>query len=106
MKHSNVNEYKIKETLIEFIQDFETVFDTDWEFTSINMKIGVIELLEMPKEARKLCREISKNMEVIYVIADDGTFLYPKLTENELKIANWEKRDELLNLYREIKEKL
>jgi len=38
-------------------------------------------------------------LEVIYAISNKGTFLHPKLTDDELEKANWKNRDLLLRYY-------
>jgi len=76
---------KLKETYSdEYFQQllhyFEEVFDTDWDYS------------------KDYFGEINNN-----IIAQDGTFLYPKLTANELKKVNWENRDLLLEYYEEVR---
>jgi len=76
---------KLKETYSDedfqqFLHYFEEVFDTDWDYS------------------KDYFGEINNN-----IIAKDGTFLYPKLTANELKKVNWENRDLLLEYYEEMK---
>jgi len=67
------------------------------------MYLGIEEPTEKRlKEAEKFNREL--NLETIYIIADTGTFLQPKLTEDELETANWGFRDLLLKYYKEVKE--
>jgi len=64
----------------QFLHYFEEIFDTDWDYS------------------KDYFGEINNN-----IIAKDGTFLYPKLTANELKKVNWENRDLLLEYYEEMK---
>ena len=93
--------HRITAHLTDFLNNFEEVFHTDWEYTKWNL--GIEEASEkMTKEAEKFKSEL--NLETIYVIADDGTFLQPKLTKDELEIANWGFRDLLLKYYKEVKE--
>jgi len=60
----------------QFIEQFEIVFDTDWEYSKDDF-----------------------GEEMIDLIASDGTFLHPKLTDDELEKANWRNRDLLLKYY-------
>ena len=72
---------KLKETysdedLQQFLFYFKEVFDTDWEYSK-----------------DYFCEEM------IDLIASNGTFLHPKLTDDELEKANWKNRDLLLRYY-------
>jgi len=64
------------EDLQQFLFYFKEVFDTDWEYS------------------KDYFGEIHND-----IIAKGGTFLYPKLTDNELKKVNWKNRDLLLRYY-------
>ena len=84
VSRNNKNMHRITAHLTDFLHSFEEVFHADWEYTKLYLGIE-----EDFKEG---------------IIADTGTFLHPKLTEDELKTANWGFRDLLLKYYKEVKE--
>ena len=82
------------ENLKQFSYYFEAVFDTDWEYTKAFL--GIEDETEKSKEL---------DIETIHIISPNGTFINPKLTADELAMANWKNRDLLLKYYRDLKKK-
>jgi hypothetical protein len=80
----------LKKAIENFLNEFEQVFDKDWEYTK--------EILGIVNET-----EEQKKPEGIYFIAPDGTFLNPKVED---EIENWGYRGGLLIEYRKLKELL
>lgn len=76
LEKSNYSEQKLVEHLKDFITNIEDVFDTDWEYTKLNLDIET---------------------------SSDATFLHPNLDADELEIENWGFREMFLNQYQEIK---
>jgi hypothetical protein len=84
------------ETLIavrEFLDAFEKVFGTDWQYTK--SMLGIRD--ETPEQA-----EAARQMgwETIHIIAPEGTFLEPRVDD---EIENWGHRGMLLERYRRLK---
>lgn len=80
----------------EFLDAFEEVFDRDWSYTK--------EMLGIRKEAddqKSAAAELG--LEIVPIIADDGTFIYPKV-ENE--VEDWGNRAKLLSAYRALRNEL
>ncbi len=89
-------EYEIKNSAKQFLELFEEVFDKDWEYSKEMMGIYK-ETEEQKMNAEKL------GLTSISMIADNGTFLNPKIED---EIEDWGYRGALLEKYRELKELL
>lgn len=85
-----------KEKLMqEFIDAFEEVFDRDWDYTK--------EMLGIHGETEEQKRNSAEmGLESIPVVADDGTFINPKVDD---EVEDWGNRGKLLHLYRELKKR-
>lgn len=86
-------DYKMKDTVEQFLSLFEEVFDKDWEYTKERM--GVYDDTE---EQKRNTKEMS--LESIEIIDVNGTFLNPKVED---EIEDWGNRGALLAKYRELK---
>lgn len=75
------------EAIKKFMESFEQVFDKDWDYTK--EQLGVYEETEQQKQ-----------MEGIYIIDPNGTFLNPKVED---EIEDWGHRGNLLQEYRNLK---
>ena len=85
---------QFRDTLAKFLDSFEQVFDKDWDYTK--------EQLGIPDQANTE----DQNENGIYIIAPSGTFLNPKVDDEDLEIVNWGNRQTLLRDYRELKKLL
>lgn len=77
----------------EFLDVFEAVFGSDWEYTKD--MLGIVN--ETPAQAAA-AREMS--LEEIPIIARDGTFLEPGVDD---EVEDWGNRGILLERYRRLK---
>lgn len=80
----------------EFLDAFEEVFDKDWVHTK--QQLGV---QEDTKEQRRACAEAG--LESIPFIADDGTFVHPRVED---EVNDWGNRARLLQAYRALRKDL
>ena len=80
----------------EFLQAFEEVFDYDWTYTTSMLGIWK-ETAEQAETTRAM------DLETIYMIEPDGTFLRPGVED---EVENWGNRARLLECYRRLKELL
>lgn len=87
---------EIEEALKKFLNSFEEVFDKDWKYSKAMM--GIIDETEEDKK-----RDKEFGLESIDIIADDGTFLNPKVDD---ETEDWRNRGALLQEYRELKKLL
>jgi hypothetical protein len=77
----------------EFLNAFEEVFHSDWDHTKSMLGI------ESETEAQRIAaREMG--LETIPLIADDGTFIHPKVDD---EVEDWGNRGRLLAAYRNLK---
>jgi len=74
----------------EFLDAFEEVFDRDWTYTK--------RMLGIRDET-----EEQKRLETIPIIADDGTFVHPKVED---EVEDWGNRARLLAAYRELRKEI
>lgn len=80
----------------EFLEAFEEVFDRDWVYTK--------EMLGIHDETDEQKRALAEaGLEAIPIIADDGTFIRPKVED---EIEDWGNRARLLDAYRALKKEL
>jgi len=84
---------KIKTTVEQFISLFEEVFDKDWKYSKEMMGI-----YDQTEEQKRNAKEMG--LETIDIIADDGTFINPKIED---ETEDWGYRGALLEKYRELK---
>jgi hypothetical protein len=84
------------ESVREFLAAFEEVFDRDWAHTKSMLGIHV-ETEAQKKAAAKL------GLETIPIIAEEGTFLAPKVED---EIEDWGNRGRLLEAYRKLKKEM
>ena len=77
----------------EFIDAFEEVFDRDWPYTK-----EMLGIWDQTDEQKKM--EVQFGLESMPIIADDGTFIHPKIDD---EVENWGNRARLLEAYRAIK---
>ena len=78
-----------------FMEAFEEVFDRDWSYTK-----EMLGTRDQTPEQRAECEKLG--LETIPIVADDGTFLNPKVED---EVEDWGHRGLLLELYRELKER-
>ena len=81
------------EKIREFLDAFEEVFDRDWSYTK--QMLGIHDETEAQKHA---CAEAG--LVTSPVIADDSTFLHPKVED---EVEDWGNRARLLAAYRALK---
>ena len=89
----------------EFLDAFEEVFDRDWAYTK--QMLGIHGPTEEQK--KRACTEA--RLETIFgelgagvpTIADDGTFVHPKVED---EVEDWGNRARLLQAYRELRKEL
>jgi hypothetical protein len=84
------------DTVRRFLDAFEDVFDRDWVYTK--QMLGVQEETE---QQRRACAEAG--LESIPIIANEGTFVNPKVED---ETENWGNRARLLEAYRALKREL
>ena len=84
------------DTVREFLDAFEEVFDGDWTYTK--EMLGIRGETEMEKQAAARL-----GVESIPIIADDGTFLHPKVAD---EIEDWGSRARLLAAYRALRKEM
>jgi hypothetical protein len=80
----------------EFLDAFEEVFDRDWVYTK--QMLGIYGQTEEQKQA---CAEAG--LETIPIIADDGTFVHPKVED---EVEDWGNRARLLQAYRALRKEM
>ena len=78
----------------EFLNAFEEVFDRDWPYTK--------QMLQDDNEAQKRTRA-EAGIGSIPCIADDGTFINPKVED---EVNDWGNRATLLEAYRALRKEL
>lgn len=80
----------------EFLEAFEEVFDRDWGYTK--------EMLGIHDETAEQKRASTEaGFETIPIIANDGTFIQPKVEDEVEDWGNWAR---LLDAYRALKKEL
>ena len=79
-----------------FVDAFEEVFDRDWNYSKQMLGIRKQTKEEMESDAKL-------GIEIIPIIADDGTFIYPRVED---ETEDWGNRGRLLAAYRALKEVL
>jgi hypothetical protein len=84
------------EAVREFLNAFEEVFDRDWAYTK--QMLGIQDETE---EQKRAAAQIG--LETIPVIADDGTFIHPKVED---ETEDWGHRGRLLAAYRALRKDL
>jgi hypothetical protein len=77
----------------DFLAAFEEVFDRDWAHTK-----EMLGIQDETEEQKRAAAEMG--LETIPIIADDGTFIHPKV-EDELE--DWGSRGRLLQAYRALR---
>ena len=82
------------EAVREFLDAFEEVFDRDWPYTK--QMLGIQGETE---DQKKALAELG--LETIPIIADDGTFVRPKVDD---EVEDWGNRGRLLAAYRAVKD--
>ena len=84
---------ELERVLLEFLESFEEVFHKDWTYTK--EMLGIYEdTEEQGQDSQQL------DVEQIYIISPEGTFLEP-IVEDE--IEDWGNRGKLLEKYRNLK---
>lgn len=81
------------EKVREFLDAFEDVFDRDWSYTK-----EMLGIRGQSEEQKQACAELG--LEDIPIIANDGTFIHPKVED---EVENWGNRARLLTAYRMLK---
>ncbi|MFO1513688.1 MAG: hypothetical protein U1F83_12345 [Verrucomicrobiota bacterium] len=80
----------------EFLDAFEEVFDRDWIYTK--------EMLGIRGETTEQKAAAAKSgLDTISIIADDGTFVHPKVED---EVEDWGNRARLLTAYRALRKEL
>jgi hypothetical protein len=82
------------ETVREFLDAFEEVFDRDWSYTKQMLGIRV-----ETEDQKKALGELG--LETAPIIAEDGTFVRPRVAD---EVEDWGNRGRLLAAYRAVKE--
>jgi hypothetical protein len=77
----------------EFVQSFEAVFGTDWQYTK-----SMLGIQDQTPEQASAIRELG--LESIPTVAIDGTFLSPGIDD---EAEDWGHRGILLERYRRLK---
>jgi len=90
LSKTNLNNIQIIKIVEKFLIIFKKVFHDDWDYTKSYLNV----------------KDSSEDSKDIHIISPSGTFLYPKLTQNELEVTNWRNRGLLLKQYIIIKELL
>jgi hypothetical protein len=80
----------------EFLAAFEEVFDRDWHHTK--EMLGIRDATEAQKAA-----VAEFGLESIPIIAEDGTFVHPKVED---EVDDWGNRARLLAAYRALRKEL
>jgi hypothetical protein len=84
------------EKVREFLDAFEEVFDRDWAYTK--------EMLGIRGETEEQKRAAAEfGLEPIPVVADDGTFIHPRVEDEG---EDWGNRGRLLAAYRALRKDL
>jgi hypothetical protein len=86
----------IPDEVREFLDAFEQVFDRDWPYTK--QILGIWDETEDQKRAAA-----ESGLETIPIIADDGTFIHPKVED---EVEDWGNRARLLAAYRALTKKV
>lgn len=81
------------DTVQEFLDAFEEVFDRDWAYTK--EMLGIWD--ESPAQKAEAAR---MGLEAIPLIAEDGTFIHPNVED---EVGNWGNRARLLSAYRALR---
>ena len=80
----------------DFIDAFEVVFDRDWIYTQ--------EMLGIKGETNEQkVASVDAGLETIPIIAHDGTFIHPKVEDEE---EDWGNRARLLAAYRALRKEI
>jgi hypothetical protein len=87
---------ELKSTISNFLNAFEMVFDKDWIHTK--QRLGIVEETKEQLDDTK-----AFNLELLYTISPDGTFLNPKVED---ETEDWGYRGSLLSEYRKLKKLL
>ncbi|MEI9896762.1 MAG: hypothetical protein WDN28_23600 [Chthoniobacter sp.] len=77
----------------EFLETFEEVFGTDWQYTK-----SMLGIQDQTPEQTDAVRKMG--LETIHIIASDGTFLEPRVDD---ETEDWGRRGALLERYRRLK---
>jgi hypothetical protein len=80
----------------EFLDAFEEVFDRDWGYTKEMLGIH-----GQTEDQKRACAEAG--LETIPIIADDGTFVHPKVDD---EVEDWGNRARLLAAYRALRKEM
>lgn len=86
---------ELRKAVLEFVADFEEVFDKDWEYTKENL--GIYETKEQKKY------RLENPDEEYFWIHPEGTFINPRVQD---EIEDWGHRGGLLQTYRKLKKLL
>ncbi|MGI9232568.1 MAG: hypothetical protein ACR2RD_02965 [Woeseiaceae bacterium] len=78
----------------EFLDAFEEVFDRDWSYTK--------QMLQDDTEAQRRARA-EAGIGTVPCIADDGTFINPKVGD---EVNDWGNRAKLLEAYRTLRKEI
>lgn len=85
------------EKVREFLEAFEEVFDRDWGYTKEMLGIH-----DETDEQKRAAAEAGLGPSMP-IIADDGTFIQPKVED---EVEDWGNRARLLDAYRALKKEL
>ena len=91
-----MSSHQHSDTMKEFFDAFEEVFDRDW----IHSK-QMLGIHDQTEEQKRLDAKVG--LEVIPVIAEDGTFIHPKIED---EVEDWGNRGRLLAAYRALKKEM
>ena len=80
----------------EFLDPFEEVFDRDWAYTK-----EMLGIRGQTEEQKRACMEAG--LDTVLIIADDGTFVHPKVED---EVDDWGNRARLLEAYRALRREL
>jgi len=80
----------------EFLDAFEEVFDRDWSYTKT--MLGIREATDEQRRALARC-----GFESTPIIADDGTFVHPKVKD---EVEDWGNRARLLAAFRALRNEM
>ncbi len=84
------------ETVREFLDAFEEVFDRDWTYTK-----EMLDIRGQTEEQKRACADAG--LETIPIIADHGTFVHPKVEDEG---SDWGHRARLLAAYRALRKEM
>ena len=96
VRHDSMSLNPTNDTVREFLDAFEEVFDRDWAHTR--------QMLGIKNETKEEKRAAAKlGLETIPVISDDGTFVNPKVQD---EVEDWGNRRRLLAAYRALRKQV